>query len=233
MSQEKSQFNGKVQIKKASPRITPGRKLNGLILILGFGLLIYGFVGVLDWWKTTKQVKPPSAQSDVSRPSETPLPLTNDPPFKYSVHDPMIIDFPTIKTAGYIQKVSINAKDRSVGVPSNINLAGWYTNSVIPGQAGLSIIDGHVQGKYRPGIFKRLDRLQVGDIFTITFGDHSQKKFKIAASRRFEISQATKALFDHRADISHQLNLITCGGKYDQTTNNYLQRLVVTAKLIS
>lgn len=40
-----------------------------------------------------------------------------------------------------------------MAVPNNIHMAGWFMDSVRPGQMGLSIIDGHVDGRRETAIF--------------------------------------------------------------------------------
>lgn len=60
--------------------------------------------------------------------------------------DPKYIDMPSINASGYVQSVG---KDQysAVAVPNNIHMGGWFVDMALPGQPGLSIIDGHVTGR--------------------------------------------------------------------------------------
>jgi sortase A len=210
------------------------KKPNTVFLLtvgIGLSLVFFGIWGLYNWWKTTHITQPVSTQSNSEQPAETPLPTTDPPPFNYAADDPMIISLQTINTEGYIQKVSIDQKDNSIGVPSNINLAGWYTGSVKPGDVGLSIIDGHVQGRYSEGIFKRIQELRYGDTIRIEFGDHSMRQFIVKTSSTVPVGKAAPELFEQPDPTKRILKLITCGGSYDENTQSYDQRVIVSAEL--
>lgn len=84
------------------------------------------------WYATHHRVSTPQTASvniqDEQNPSETPILVKPDskPPFNYEPTQPKIISLPSINKEGYIQNVGVNSAN-SVGVPSNIHLAGWYT----------------------------------------------------------------------------------------------------------
>jgi LPXTG-site transpeptidase (sortase) family protein len=133
---------------------------------------------------------------------------------------------------GFIQQVAIN-KSGNVAAPSNINLAGWYVNSNLPGLEGLSIIDGHVNGKHKGGIFKQLSKAKVGMRFDIEYGDRTTKTFEVVAKKQVSERQSSSILFAKDGAIDSQLNLITCGGDFDRQTNAYVDRIIVIAKLVN
>jgi LPXTG-site transpeptidase (sortase) family protein len=144
---------------------------------------------------------------------------------------PRRIVLPTIAAEGIIQKVSLTP-ERAIAVPSNINYAGWYAPSVKPGEAGLSIIDGHVSGKYADGIFKNIHKLRVGDEFSVEYGDLSKVNFQVVEVTSLPEAESLSYLLKKRDDISKQLNLITCGGKYNKQTSTYEDRVIVVSKQI-
>ena len=120
----------------------------------------------------------------------------------------------------------------SVGVPNNIYFAGWFDNSPLPGQKGLSVIDGHMRGTYKDAIFKRLGDVKNGEEIVIEFGDRSVKKFKVFASKKLPVDRSAQYLFNKNPDIASQLNIITCSGTFDKTSRTYSDRIVVSAKPI-
>jgi sortase A len=144
-------------------------------------------------------------------------------------HEPNYIRLPTIGAEGYIQKMGID-QNNQVAAPNNVNLAGWYINSSLPGQAGLGIIDGHVDGLHGPGIFLHLSKLAAGDLFTVEFGDTTLVTFKVKQVSNVDDGAATTALFSKDPAIDNQLNLITCGGSFNQQTHSYNQRTVVVSE---
>jgi len=146
--------------------------------------------------------------------------------------EPSYISLPTIGTAGYIQKVGVDQYDQ-MAAPTNVHLAGWYINSLRPGQAGLSIIDGHIDGyQHNQGIFGKLGQLKTGDVFTVTFGNGSTKSFAVKSLQLVAANDVPSMLFAHDPTIGSQLNLITCGGDYDRVSHTYDKRTIVISALV-
>jgi LPXTG-site transpeptidase (sortase) family protein len=147
----------------------------------------------------------------------------------YAPEDPALITLPTINVEGYIQKVGLT-KDSFIAVPSNIHVAGWFVDSVKPGDEGLSIIDGHASGEYRDGIFKKLDRLQIGDEFSVKYGDGTLRIFKVLEVKTMSEKESDKELFYKIPNVKAQLNLITCSGEYSRETQRFTKRIIVFAE---
>ncbi|CAG1020871.1 sortase A [Patescibacteria group bacterium] len=145
--------------------------------------------------------------------------------------DPRLLTLPTINTDAYIQKVGVD-QNNQIAVPDNIHFAGWYINSVKPGEKGLSIIDGHVDGLFNPGVFRNLKELKQEDIFTIEYGNGSIYTFKVVDKKEISTEDAAKVLFSKNPGIVSQLNLITCVGVFDPSVQSYDKRLIVIAEKI-
>jgi hypothetical protein len=146
--------------------------------------------------------------------------------------EPKYLRLPTIGTEGFVQKVGVD-QHRQIAVPTNINLAGWFTESVAPGQLGLSIIDGHLNGSGKPGIFARLEKLKPGATFTVELANGATRQFRVATVQSLPTDQAAAALFSQAPGVSSQLNLITCGGSFNKSTHTYDHRVIVTSEYIS
>jgi len=162
------------------------------------------------------------------KPSEQPVP----PSYSVPADQPKEITLPTIAAEGFIHKVGID-KNNQIVAPGNVNMAGWYTGSVKPGNPGLSIIDGHVSGVYAKAVFYDLIRLKPDDTFTVTYGDNSVRSFRVVKVEAVPVDQATKVLFNRDPAIKSQLNVITCGGKYIAATKTYDGRVIVAAEAIA
>ncbi len=161
----------------------------------------------------------------VDDPDETPL---DDYVWRGGPDDPKFIELPTISAGGFIQKVDVDQR-QEVGVPSNVGLAGWFIKSSRPGEKGLSIIDGHVDGRSKPGIFKNLEDLKNGDQFTVEFGSGEKVEFKVTSQTKISADDAPRVLFSQDPSVTSQLNLITCGGRYDRGERRYIDRIIVTS----
>lgn len=206
---------------------------SGLLVI---SLLLIGFSGynlLIQQQKTSGVVQLQSSSTiiteDVQEPEEKKPDITQE--YSVPAEQPRRIIIPSIKTDGFIQKVGLTSEN-AVAVPNNIHVAGWYINGVAPGAEGLSIIDGHVGGRYANGIFYDLKKLKSGDTFQIEFGDKSLKTFEVVDSKQLPESESAEFLFKKNDGINEQLNLITCGGNFNNGTQQFADRVVVVAKFI-
>lgn len=144
---------------------------------------------------------------------------------------PRKISIPEINVESLVQKVG-RTKDNAIAVPTSIYTVGWYTESVLPGSKGLSIIDGHINGVYNPGIFYNLQKVSVGSKILIEFGDKSTKTFEVVEKRQLPENQTAAYMYSHKSDIDSQLNIVTCGGTYNKSIKSYNDRVVVVTKLL-
>ncbi len=182
-----------------------------------------------------KPVKTVSGNTNVvvvstDRPSEEPISKE-----KYTStagqSEPKYIALPTIGGGGYIEKVGVD-QNNQIAVPTNIYLAGWYVEALKPSQSGLSIIDGHLDGYKHDGIFKNLAQLKIGDTFQVEKGDGSILNYKVKAVQSMSVADANTKLFVKDPAIKSQLNLITCGGKFDESKKQYDNRVVIVSELL-
>lgn len=225
-----AQKKKKSSSKKHSGRIDRWQKKRLVALIIGLVLVGVGVNALRNWYGVQKGGVPAGhtvATTSTDTPSEQPV------PDDYSVpaDKPLSIQLPSIKAKGFIQQVGADKKNQMV-VPSNVHMAGWYTKSVLPGDKGLSIIDGHVNGLYAKGIFANLGKLKNGDEFSVTFGNKRVKNFRVKNLKTVSTEEANTVLYERDNAIMSQLNLITCGGRYEKSTRTYDARVIVFAEAI-
>lgn len=146
--------------------------------------------------------------------------------------DPKSINISSINLNGYILNVGID-QNNEVAVPPNVHLAGWFVESVRPGEKGLSIIDGHVDGLNVGGIFKNLNSLKNGDEIKIVMGNDKVYTYRVKDIKTVFLNEAAGVLFSQDPTITSQLNLITCIGTYLNDQRTYDHRLVVISELIN
>lgn len=163
------------------------------------------------------------------RPSEE---LIDDSKYQWkgSATDPKKIVINSINVDAYIQKVGVD-QNSQIAVPTNIFLAGWFVESASPGKNGLSIIDGHLNGYTKDGIFINLDKLKAGDLFDVVLGDGKILRYKVFKTVTLDTEASAAELFSQDPKVVSQLNLITCGGNFNESNRQYDKRVIVSAEL--
>lgn len=147
-----------------------------------------------------------------------------------TAEDPKRIKIGKIAVDAFVQQAGVD-QNKAVAVPNNVHLASWFKDSVRPGQLGLSIIDGHVSGKTTDGVFKNLKKLVAGDTYQIEMGNGRLNTYKVVSNQSVKVADAAKVLFEQDPKIKSQLNLITCGGKFNKSQNQFEERVIVVSEL--
>ncbi len=211
------------------------RKRQLVIAIVGLGLATVSLVNTIDWFNTT-QIPDAPVQSVLAETVTTTAEEPDETPVKEVVYEvpaemPRRIILKSIEAEGYIQQVGRD-QHGAVAAPSNVHVAGWFNASSLPGLSGVSLIDGHLRGKYIDGIFRRLEQVQPKEVFEIEFGDRTVKQFEVVSVDTYTAALAAEEQFRKLDGINEQLTLITCGGTYDRATKQYQDRTIVRSKLL-
>ncbi len=204
------------------------KKKKRVLVLVAVLLLVAGMVGYVLLKPDKKSAATDVVTYSTDSPDEE---KPNKDTYKWQGQptDPKFITMPTINGEGFIQKVGVD-QNKQIAVPGNVHVAGWFNQTVLPGEKGLSIIDGHVTGRVNNGIFKDLDKLKDGDQFKIEYGNGTSKDFKVVKSVDVKVDSAASVLFSQEPSIERQVNLITCSGKFDRATQRYPNRLIVIAQ---
>lgn len=119
--------------------------------------------------------------------------------------------------------------DGTLEVPADPHMAGWWTGGARPGEAGPSVVVGHVDSFDGPGIFYRLADTAVGERVTIDRADGSPVHFRVT-----RIETHPKDAFPTAAVYGHTdlptLRLVTCAGRFDTVERSYDDNVVVFAE---
>ena len=108
--------------------------------------------------------------------------------------------------------------------------AGWYRNSVTPGEVGAAVLIGHVDSaRDGPAVFYELGNLRPGDDISVRRADGTTAKFQVETVALFPKSHfPTDLVYD---PVPYPgLRLVTCGGSFDRKRSSYRFNLVVTAR---
>lgn len=140
-----------------------------------------------------------------------------------------------------IKRVEIDApimsvaqnKDKTIEVPPLFeNITGWYKLGPSPGEIGPAVIVGHVDTIEGPSVFYRLKDLKKGDIIEITRQDKKTIRFKVTGLEQFSRDKFPTQKVYGNIDYAG-LRLITCGGTFDERTQQYTANTVVFAQIIT
>lgn len=209
--------------------------LGGAVLVTALSFLVYGGWGL--WQYHTATHTPPRVIANKIITHSTDTPSEAKPTDACAIYvatngQPERINIPSAGVNGCIEQVGIDQYG-AIAVPSNIYMAGWYVKSALPGQKGLSVIDGHISGRYKEdAIFQHLQKLKTGATFTVKLGGGKDLRYEVRTVRTVQLKDSADVLLAKDPNITSQLNLITCAGKYDQSTKIYDHRVIVSAALI-
>lgn len=139
-----------------------------------------------------------------------------------------------------IPKLSVVAKVESVGldqqgkmdVPKEVADVGWYKLGFKPGEHGSAVMDGYLDTKTgAPAIFYNISQLLLED--EIIVEDEEGKEFKFRVIKKASYPYNGFPLQEVFASNGKaRLNLITCVGEWDKSSQNYSQRMVVYSELV-
>ncbi|MCW2853344.1 MAG: putative secreted protein [Nocardioides sp.] len=122
--------------------------------------------------------------------------------------------------------------DRTVEVPQDADLAGWFDQGPAPGRPGSSVLLGHVDSAAGPAVFHRLKELRARDTVEVRLDDGSVARFEVTRIATYENedfpAQEVYAGSPRRA----VLNLVTCGGEYDAGRGGWQSNVVVFTELV-
>ena len=120
--------------------------------------------------------------------------------------------------------------DRTLEVPEDVRLTGWWTGRSVPGEAGPSIVVGHVDSaRQGPGVFFRLRELDIGDVIHVERSDGSVAEFRVTETELVLKDQFPTDKVYGSVEGS-KLRLITCGGTFDQSARSYVGNVIVYAQ---
>lgn len=162
------------------------------------------------------------------------LPKEGDNPpsvdyYKTAASYPRVIRIAKTNTEARVLALDI-APTGALKAPANIFDAGWYKASAEPGEAGAMVLDGHVSGPTMPGVFKKLGTLVSGDKIEIERGDGKKFIYTVTATKVFDADKLDMSSVMVPSEAGKPgLNIITCAGKFNNSTNKFEQRTVVYA----
>jgi hypothetical protein len=136
------------------------------------------------------------------------------------------VDAPVVATG--------QAADGTPQIPpmSHPEEVGWYTSTVTPGEHGASVLWGHLDTRKGTAVFRDLNDLRPGDSIQVARADNRVATFTVERTAVYPRDAVpADALYDDPGYPA--LRLVTCGGRFDQKSQEYTSNIVVFARLAS
>ncbi|SCF19586.1 class F sortase [Micromonospora chokoriensis] len=187
-----------------------------LLAVSGLGLITVGL--------TADPATPPRPPADAPRRTE---PAPDLVPLPRAA--PVLVQITAIGVRAEVVPVGADAAGVLQVPPlDRPTLAGWYRHGVSPGETGNAVLVGHVDSPAGPAVFFDLGRLRAGEQIQVTRADTRVVTFTVDDVRAYPKEHFPTTLVYGPADAA-ALRLITCGGRFDATTGNYVDNVVVFA----
>ncbi len=219
----------------SSPSTSGGgsRKLSiGLtvLAVIAFGAgIFFGLNSLRNNRYVSAQIAGIRNNKDPDAPAEDQPSSSDLSSYQVPAKDPRVLTIDSLNVKARVRKLGVKANNE-LDAPKNIYDAGWYEGSSRPDEAGAMLIDGHVQGPTKPGIFMNLNKLKAGDKLSVERGDGKTISYHVVKSQTFEATTMDMQVTLNSVDpAKNGLNIISCSGQYDTKSKNYTQRLVVFA----
>ena len=117
--------------------------------------------------------------------------------------------------------------------PSGPTDVAWYDFSGKPGYGSNAVFSGHVDYiDYGPAVFWNLKDLEQGDMVEVRLNDGTVYKYKVATRQSVMVEGLSEDVLRGIIGPSQQdvVTLITCGGTFDYSSQQYDERVVVRAE---
>ena len=202
-------------------------------------LILIGVIGIVNFSRETNfqvsqevipSIEVPKGEVGNDRVVAQELRILYQDPFR-----PVRVSVPRLEMDALVVPVGMDEL-RSVEVPINIGIVGWYELGVSPHQEiGSVALVGHRDGSGgADGVFLRIGELQKGDLVSLTNRDGSENTYevtKVELMSKEQFPSEAPRLFAESGPA--RLTLISCGGSYDSTRGGYQSNVVVTSTPIT
>ena len=179
------------------------------------------------------QQQPTGAGSALPLDTSSGIPIRQATP-EASVEIPAPVRVQVEGTGIDLEVVPVGIEDNgAMTIPDNHVQAGWYQYGPAPGaDAGSSVLAAHVDSQTEVLPIAGLKNVTPGTRVKVTREDGSQVVYQTQQVENIaKRSLDGHRLFDRTGD--HLLKLVTCGGKWLDTENDYEDNVVLTATPVS
>lgn len=143
---------------------------------------------------------------------------------------PIRVNIPAINVGADIEPVGVDSQGR-MDVPKDADNTSWFSPGFKPGAQGNAVLAGHYDREDgSPAVFWDLSKLQNGDEIIVEDDKGQKFVFVVADMQDFPYDDFPIEEVFGVSDVP-RLNLITCRGEWNTSTENYSHRTVVFSEL--
>jgi sortase (surface protein transpeptidase) len=196
-----------------------------MVIVAGAVLFGFGLVG-----QGSSLPGPAVAASTATHPRHPPATVARSTLVVSVPSPPSHLAIPRLGVSVALGTLGTNP-DGTVEVPSTADQAGWFRLGPFPGQVGSAVVLGHVDSWQGPGVFFGLRTLVPGDRIEVTLASGVVAEFSVTAVATY-VKEAFPAREVYGSHGVSALQLVTCGGAFDEATRSYLSNVVVYSTLV-
>lgn len=188
------------------------------IAFLGVGFLLANSQNLLQIKPTGKVI------AAESLPPPSPLPDI--------IENPKTLSIPKLGINTVIESVGNDSVGR-MDVPKQAQNVAWYNLGFKVGEVGSAVLAGHFDDTSgKPAVFYHLNQLTEGD--EVVVSDDKGKRMVYKVTKMLVYDEDKVPLMDiFNSPDKSRLNLITCDGIYDASSNSYSRRMVVYTEKVT
>ena len=138
---------------------------------------------------------------------------------------PLLLRIPSLGIVAHVSSLGVQP-NATIMVPTTVTGVGWYRYGPTPGEAGSSVLLGHVDSYRGPGVFVDLKRLRAGASIYVRLANGAITRFRVHSVIRYPKSAFPDALV-YKKNGRPGLTLVTCGGRFNFVTRHYDSNVVV------
>lgn len=148
---------------------------------------------------------------------------------RMGANEPRAIRIPKLGVEAKIKRVGMSLSGEPIA-PGNIFDVGWFEASGQPGSPGVILLNGHVAGPTKSGIFGDLVSLEPDDKILVDRGDGQVMTYIVSRVQEYSATQVDMSAASQSLDPSRQgLNLITTTNKFSNRNSLPDKRVIVFA----
>jgi sortase (surface protein transpeptidase) len=122
----------------------------------------------------------------------------------------------------------VNRASRSVEVPLDPTLVGWFRLGAQPGEPGTALFFGH---RARHGAFWHVPDMKKGTVIRVRGRNGVTTIWKISSLQTISKNELPQTLF--QIDGPPRLALVTCGGDFDYRLRHFRDNVIAWADLVT
>lgn len=227
------------QKKRARKRYGKHVLVYGIIgaTVLAAGLILWAFQEVLPLKLHIFYNEPNSTVSnhpiiqETSTLDETAVTAEDIATHKMGQDEPRVLRIPALGIEARTQRVGVSLSGEPIAT-GNIYDVGWFEASGKPGSPGAVLLNGHVSGPSKDGIFSSLRSLKAGDKILLERGDGQELTYIVQKIQEYSANAVDMGAATESLDPNKQgLNLMTTANKFTGRTDEPDKRLIVFALL--